>query len=60
LSSLLREEAAKKRGRLKAFPGRAPGAGKTCATLEAAQAQWENPDFLPANFARICHCGFKL
>jgi K+-sensing histidine kinase KdpD len=60
LSSLQRGEAAKKRGRLKAFLGRSPGVGKSCAMLEAAQAQWENPDFLPAIFARICHCGFKL
>ncbi len=37
LSSLQREEAAKKRGRLKVFLGMCPGVGKTYAMLEAAR-----------------------
>jgi two-component system, OmpR family, sensor histidine kinase KdpD len=37
LSTIQREEAAKKRGRLKVFLGMAPGVGKTYAMLEAAR-----------------------
>ena len=37
LSSIQREEAARKRGRLKVFLGMCPGVGKTFAMLEAAQ-----------------------
>ena len=39
LSSLQREEAAEKRGRLKVFLGMCPGVGKTYAMLEAAQRE---------------------
>jgi len=39
LSSIQREEAAKKRGRLKVFLGMCPGVGKTYAMLEAAQRE---------------------
>ncbi|MFZ0828908.1 MAG: sensor histidine kinase KdpD [Verrucomicrobiia bacterium] len=39
LSSLQREEAAKKRGRLKVFLGMSPGVGKTYAMLEAARRE---------------------
>ena len=39
LSSIQREEAAKKRGRLKVFLGMCPGVGKTFAMLEAAQRE---------------------
>lgn len=39
LSSLQREEAAKKRGRLKVFLGMCPGVGKTYAMLEAAHRE---------------------
>jgi len=39
LSSIQREEAAKKRGRLKIFLGMCPGVGKTYAMLEAAQRE---------------------
>jgi two-component system sensor histidine kinase KdpD len=39
LSSLQREEAAKKRGRLKVFLGMSPGVGKTFAMLEAARRE---------------------
>ncbi len=39
LSSLQREEAAQKRGRLKVFLGMCPGVGKTYAMLEAAQRE---------------------
>jgi two-component system sensor histidine kinase KdpD len=39
LSSLQREEAAKKRGKLKVFLGMAPGVGKTYAMLEAARRE---------------------
>ncbi|HXT40410.1 MAG TPA: sensor histidine kinase KdpD [Candidatus Angelobacter sp.] len=39
LSSIQREEAAKKRGRLKVFLGMSPGVGKTYAMLEAAQRE---------------------
>jgi two-component system sensor histidine kinase KdpD len=39
LSSLQREEAAKKRGRLKVFLGMLPGVGKTFAMLEAARRE---------------------
>jgi two-component system sensor histidine kinase KdpD len=39
LSSLQREEAAKKRGRLKVFLGMCPGVGKTYAMLEAARRE---------------------
>jgi len=39
LSSLQREEAARKRGRLKVFLGMCPGVGKTFAMLEAAQRE---------------------
>jgi two-component system sensor histidine kinase KdpD len=39
LSSIQREEAAKKRGQLKVFLGMCPGVGKTYAMLEAAQRE---------------------
>jgi two-component system sensor histidine kinase KdpD len=39
LSSLQREETAKKRGRLKVFLGMSPGVGKTYAMLEAARRE---------------------
>ena len=39
LSSIQREEAAQKRGRLKVFLGMSPGVGKTYAMLEAAQRE---------------------
>jgi len=39
LNSLQREEAAKKRGRLKVFLGMSPGVGKTFAMLEAARRE---------------------
>jgi two-component system sensor histidine kinase KdpD len=39
LSSLQREEAAKKRGKLKVFLGMCPGVGKTYAMLEAARRE---------------------
>ncbi len=39
LSSIRREEAAKKRGRLKVFLGMCPGVGKTYAMLEAAHRE---------------------
>lgn len=39
LSSIQREEAAQKRGRLKVFLGMCPGVGKTYAMLEAAQRE---------------------
>ncbi|HSH94254.1 MAG TPA: DUF4118 domain-containing protein, partial [Roseimicrobium sp.] len=39
LSSIRREEAAKKRGRLKVFLGMCPGVGKTYAMLESAQRE---------------------
>jgi two-component system sensor histidine kinase KdpD len=39
LSSIQREEAAKKRGRLKVFLGMCPGVGKTYAMLEAARRE---------------------
>jgi len=39
LSSIQREEAANKRGRLKVFVGMSPGVGKTFAMLEAAQRE---------------------
>ena len=39
LSSIKREEAAQKRGRLKVFFGMAPGVGKTYAMLEAARRE---------------------
>src|SRR5882672_11096327 len=39
LSSIQREEAAKKRGRLKVFLGMSPGVGKTYAMLEAARRE---------------------
>lgn len=39
LSSIQREEAAMKRGRLKVFLGMCPGVGKTFAMLEAAQRE---------------------
>ena len=39
LSSLQREEAAQKRGRLKVFLGMSPGVGKTYAMLEAARRE---------------------
>ena len=39
LDSIQREEAAKKRGRLKIFLGMCPGVGKTYAMLEAAQRE---------------------
>jgi len=39
LSSIQREEAAKKRGRLKVFFGMCPGVGKTYAMLEAARRE---------------------
>ena len=39
LSSLQREETAKKRGRLKVFLGMCPGVGKTYAMLEAARRE---------------------
>ena len=39
LSSLQREEAARKRGRLKVFLGMSPGVGKTYAMLEAARRE---------------------
>ena len=39
LSSIKREEAAKKRGRLKVFLGMCPGVGKTFTMLEAAQRE---------------------
>jgi two-component system sensor histidine kinase KdpD len=39
LSSIQREEAAKKRGRLKIFLGMCPGVGKTYAMLEAARRE---------------------
>ncbi len=39
LSSIQRDEAAKKRGRLKVFLGMCPGVGKTFAMLEAAQRE---------------------
>jgi len=39
LSSIQREEAANKRGRLKVFVGMCPGVGKTFAMLEAAQRE---------------------
>lgn len=39
LSSIKREEAARKRGRLKVFLGMCPGVGKTFAMLEAAQRE---------------------
>lgn len=39
LSSIQREEAAKKRGRLKVFLGMCPGVGKTYAMLEAAHRE---------------------
>ena len=39
LSSIQREEAAKKHGRLKVFLGMCPGVGKTFAMLEAAQRE---------------------
>jgi two-component system, OmpR family, sensor histidine kinase KdpD len=39
LSSIRREEAARKRGRLKVFLGMCPGVGKTFAMLEAAQRE---------------------
>ena len=39
LSSLQREEAAKKRGKLKVFLGMSPGVGKTFAMLEAARRE---------------------
>ncbi len=39
LSSIQREEAAKKRGRLKVFLGMCPGVGKTFAMLEAAHRE---------------------
>ena len=39
LSSLQREEAAKKRGKLKVFLGMCPGVGKTFAMLEAARRE---------------------
>ena len=39
LSSLQREEAAKKRGKLKVFVGMSPGVGKTYAMLEAARRE---------------------
>jgi two-component system sensor histidine kinase KdpD len=39
LSSIQREESAKKRGRLKVFVGMCPGVGKTYALLEAAQRE---------------------
>lgn len=39
LRSIQREEAAKKRGRLKIFLGMSPGVGKTYAMLEAAQRE---------------------
>jgi two-component system sensor histidine kinase KdpD len=42
LSSIQREEAAKKRGRLKVFLGMCPGVGKTFALLEAAQRELKN------------------
>jgi len=39
LTSIQREEAARKRGRLKVFLGMCPGVGKTYAMLEAAQRE---------------------
>jgi two-component system sensor histidine kinase KdpD len=39
LSSIQREEAAQKRGRLKVFLGMSPGVGKTYAMLESAQRE---------------------
>src|SRR6267142_2560826 len=39
LAALKREEARKKRGRLKVFFGMAPGVGKTYAMLEAARRE---------------------
>ncbi len=39
LSSIQREEAARRRGRLKVFLGMCPGVGKTYAMLEAAQRE---------------------
>jgi len=39
LSSIQREEAAQKRGRLKVFLGMSPGVGKTFAMLEAARRE---------------------
>ena len=39
LRSLQREEAAKKRGKLKVFLGMSPGVGKTFAMLEAARRE---------------------
>jgi K+-sensing histidine kinase KdpD len=60
LSSLQREEAAKKRGRLKAFPRHVAGRRQDLAMLEVVQAQSEKTWSLPANFTRICHPCFKL
>ena len=39
LRALHKEEAARRRGRLKVFLGMAPGVGKTCAMLEAARRE---------------------
>ena len=39
LSSIQREDAAKKRGRLKVFLGMCPGVGKTFTMLEASQRE---------------------
>ncbi len=41
LSSIQREEAAQKRGRLKVFLGMCPGVGKTFALLEAARREFQ-------------------
>jgi two-component system, OmpR family, sensor histidine kinase KdpD len=42
LTTIQREEAAQKRGRLKVFLGMCPGVGKTYAMLEAARRELAN------------------